>query len=142
MAEQPQTITPYLLYEDVAAALEWLARAFGFKETLRFTGEAGYVNHAEMWLGDGAIYLGDPGDEYKNPKQLGQETAGIYVLVDDVDSHYARAKAAGAEINEEPKDQPYGDRRYTATDPEGHMWFFAQVIRRVEPEEWGATVSA
>ena len=137
-----QTITPYLLYEDVDAALDWLGRAFGFEEQLRFTSEAGYVNHAEMRLGDAAIYMGDPGDHFKNPKRLGQETVGIYVLVDDVDAHYARAKAAGAEINEELVEKDYGDRRYTATDPEGHVWYFAQTMREVEAEEWGATVSA
>jgi PhnB protein len=141
MTQTPQTITPYLLYEDVAAALEWLERAFGFRETLRFTGQDGYVNHAEAWLGDAAIYLGDPGADYKSPKRLGQETVGIYVLVDDVDSHYERAKAAGAEIRQGPEDQEYGDRRYTATDLEGHVWFFAQPIRHVDPAEWGATVS-
>jgi uncharacterized glyoxalase superfamily protein PhnB len=141
MSEKPQTITPYLLYEDVAAALEWLERAFGFKETLRFTAPEGYVNHAEAWLGDAAIYLGDPGDDYKSPKRLRAVTIGLYVLVDDVDAHYERAKAAGAEILAEPEDQEYGDRRYTALDPEGHRWFFAQQIRQPDPEEWGATVS-
>jgi uncharacterized glyoxalase superfamily protein PhnB len=141
MAETTQTITPYLLYEDVAAALDWLNRAFGFEETLRFTGDGGDVTHAEAWLGDAAIYLGDPGDQYKNPKRLGQETVGLYVLVADVDAHYERAKAAGAEILEEPTDQVYGDRRYTARDLEGHHWYFAQQIRQPAPEEWGATVS-
>ena len=136
-----QTITPYLLYEDVDSALEFLARAFGFEEQVRFTSDAGYVNHAEMRLGDAAIYLGDPGDHYKNPKRLGQETVGIYVLVEDIDAHYERAKAAGVEINEQLTDKDYGDRRYTATDQEGHVWFFAQTVRQVEPEEWGATVS-
>jgi uncharacterized glyoxalase superfamily protein PhnB len=129
-----QTITPYLLYEDVAAALEFLDRAFGFKEHVRLTGPEGYVNHAEARLGDAAIYLGDPGDHYKNPKRLGQETVGLYVLVDDVDAHYERARAEGAEILVEPQDQEYGDRRYTATDPEGHHWFFAQPIRKRETQ--------
>jgi PhnB protein len=137
-----QTITPYLLYEDVDAALTFLSKAFGFKEVLRYTGEAGYVNHAEMRIGDGKIYLGDPGDQYRNPKRLGSETVGIYVLVDDVDGHFERAKAAGAEIREEPTDQEYGERRYTAVDPEGHHWYFAQPTREVAPEEWGATVAA
>jgi uncharacterized glyoxalase superfamily protein PhnB len=137
-----QTITPYLLYEDVDAALSFLSKAFGFKEMLRYTGEEGYINHAEMRLGDGKIYLGDPGDQYRNPKKLGNETVGIYVLVDDVDEHYERAKAAGAEVREEPTDQEYGERRYAAVDPEGHHWFFAQPIREVAPEEWGATVTA
>lgn len=136
-----QTITPYLLYQDVDAALGFLTRAFGFREVLRYTGEAGYVNHAEMQVGDAKIYLGDPGDQYRNPMELGNETVGIYVLVDDVDGHCLRAKDAGAEIKEEPTDQEYGERRYTARDPEGHHWFFAQPTHEVAPEEWGATVA-
>ena len=136
-----QTITPYLLYAEVDAALDFLARAFGFEETLRFTGDEGYVNHAEMRLADAAIYLGHPGPQYRNPKQLGQETVGIHVLVDDVDAHFERAREAGAEILAEPADQEYGERRYTARDPEGHYWFFATPIREVAPEEWGATVA-
>ena len=137
-----QTITPYLLYEDGAGALEWLSRAFGFDEVLRFTGDEGYVTHAEMRLGGASIYMGDPGEQYKNPKRLGQETVGIYVLVDDVDAHYDRAKAAGAAILAEPADQDYGDRRYTARDPEGHHWYFAHHIGDVGAAEAGATVSA
>jgi len=137
-----QTITPYLLYKEVDAALEFLSNAFGFKEVLRYTGEEGYVNHAEMRFGDGAIYLGDPGDRYRSPKDLGRETVGINVLVDDVDAHFERAKAAGAEISEEPTDQEYGERRYIARDHEGHLWFFGQPARDVAPEEWGATVAS
>ena len=133
-----QTITPYLLYEDVEAALDFLSNAFGFTEVLRHTGEGGYVNHAEMRVGDGTFYLGDPGGDYRNPRKLGQETVGLYVLVDDVDAHCERAKAAGAEILQEPTDEEYGDRRYTARDPEGHHWFFAKPMREVAPEEWGA----
>lgn len=136
-----QAITPYLLYKDVDAALEFLSSAFGFKEVLRYTGEEGYVNHAEMRFGDGKIYLGDPGGQYRNPRDLDQRTVGINVLVDDVDAHFERAKAAGAEISEEPTDQEYGERRYIARDPEGHLWFFAQPTREVAPEEWGATVA-
>jgi uncharacterized glyoxalase superfamily protein PhnB len=137
-----QTITPYLLYEDCDAALDFLSRAFGFEEVLRYTGEAGYVNHAEMRIGDASIFLGDPGDDYENPKKVGHETVGIYVLVDDVDAHYARAKAEGADIRDEPADQEYGERRYTACDAEGHVWFFATPVKAVAPEDWGATVSA
>ena len=137
-----QTITPYLLYEDVDAALRFLGDAFGFEEVLRYTGADGYVNHAEMRLGDASIFLGDPGEQYRNPKRLGHETVGIHVLVDDVDAHFERAKAAGAEILQAPADQEYGDRRYDAVDPEGHCWYFAQHVRDAAPEEWGATVAA
>jgi uncharacterized glyoxalase superfamily protein PhnB len=135
-------IIPYLLYADVDAALEFLARAFGFEERLRYTGAEGYVSHAEMRLGDGIVFLGDPGDAYRNPKQLGGHTVLVNVYVDDVDAHCERARAAGAEIIEEPEDQVYGERRYAATDPEGHRWYFGQVVRDVPPADWGAEVTS
>ena len=137
-----QTITPYLLYEDCDAALEFLARAFGFEEVLRYTGEGGYVNHAEMKVGsDGRIFMGDPGGDFQGPRRLGRETVGIYVEVDDdVDERCERAREAGATIREEPADQEYGERRFTAEDLEGHVWFFARPIKEVAPEEWGAEV--
>lgn len=136
------TITPYLLYEDGAAALDFLATAFGFEEVLRSQSPEGRVWHAEMTFGDGNIYLGEPGREYKSPKRLGATTVAIHVYVDDVDAHCERARAAGAEIRDEPTDQEYGDRRYTAVDPEGHEWFFAQKIHDVAAEEWGAQVAS
>jgi uncharacterized glyoxalase superfamily protein PhnB len=125
----PQTVTPYLLYEDATAALEWLTKAFGFRENDRITTDDGSVNHAELDVGDGSIvYLGHPpGEGYRNPKRAGQ-TMLVYVYVADVDAHYARAKEADATIVEEPNDQEYGDRRYTADDPEGHQWCFATPI--------------
>ena len=104
-------ITPYLLYEDVAAALDWLAKAFGFRERLRLPGSDGAITHAEMEMADGVVMMGHPGPDYKNPKRLGQVTLMVHVYVDDVDAHYERAKAAGAKIVAEPTDQFYGDRR-------------------------------
>ena len=137
-----QTIYPYLLYDDAAAAIDFLSRAFGFEEVLRYAGEGGYVNHAEMKLGDASIFMGDPGEHYRNPRKLGQETVGIYVYVDDVDAHFERARAAGVEILREPRDEDYGDRRYDAVDPEGHRWYFATAVKRVAPEDWGAVTAA
>ena len=131
-------ITPYLLYEDVAGALDWLARAFGFRKRLHFAGPDGNISHAEMELGDGLIMLGDPGSGYQNPKRLGQATQLVHVYVDDVDEHFERAKEAGATILSEPQNQEYGDRRYDAEDLEGHRWSFAQPIRSLAPGEWGA----
>ena len=136
-----QKITPYLLYEDCDAMLEWLSRAFGFTELLRSRSPDGHVWHAEMELGGAKIYLGDPGDDYRNPTSLGGRTLSLFVLVDDVDAHYERAKAAGAEITEEPNDKEYGFRQYGAHDPEGHAWHFAKWTREVAPEEWGAEVA-
>jgi len=128
-------ITPYLLYEDVDAALDWLVSAFGFTERMRMTDEGGKANHAEVAVGDGVVMMGRPGGEYRNPKHLGGTTQLIYVYVDDVDAHYERAKAAGARILREPADQFYGDRTYGAEDPEGHHWSFAEHVRDVSPEE-------
>ena len=119
-----QTVTPYLLYEDAGAAIEWLSKAFGFGEKDRFEHE-GRVAHAELDVGDGStIFLGGPGGDYRNPKAAGR-TSFVYVYVPDADEHCARAMEAGAVIVEEPSDQPYGDRRYAAEDPEGHVWYFA-----------------
>ena len=133
--ENTPRISPYLLYEDVGAALEWLAKAFGFVERMRMAMPDGSIGHAEMTLDDGLVMMGCPGPEYKNPKHVGALTHNLYIYVDDVDAHFERAKAAGAEIVDEPKDQFYGDRRYGALDPEGHMWFFATHVRDVAPED-------
>lgn len=119
-------ISPYLLYEDVGRALERLAAAFGFSERLRVAGPDGMITHAEMELEGGVVMLGHPGPEYRNPAQLGQVT------------QLERAKSVGADIVSEPADQPYGDRRYDAKDLEGHLWSFAQRVRDVPPENWGA----
>ncbi|MDP2712009.1 MAG: VOC family protein [Solirubrobacteraceae bacterium] len=133
------TIAPYLLYEDAGAALDLLARAFGFEEVLRHAGADGRVDHAEMRLGDGVVYLGGPGGDYRGPAKLGAATVLICVTVDDADATCERARAAGLEITEEPADQDYGERRFAARDPEGHVWFVSQPLRDVAPQEWGAT---
>ena len=128
-------ITPYLLYENVDATLDWLIAAFGFTERVRMKGPDGKANHAEVSLGDGVVMMGHPGPDYKNPKRRGGATQLVYVYVDDVDKHYAAAKASGARILSEPADQFYGDRTYGAEDPEGHQWSFAQHVRDVAPED-------
>ena len=133
-ADTPR-VTPYLYYQDVAGALRFLADAFGFRERLRMPGKDGDIAHAEMTLGDGVVMMGCPGRDYRNPKRLGQTTQSLYIYVDDVDAHCARAKQAGAKILNEPEDQFYGDRRYGAEDPEGHHWFFATHVRDVAPED-------
>jgi uncharacterized glyoxalase superfamily protein PhnB len=123
------TITPYLYYEDLAGTMDWLARAFGLKRHGRaMKGPDGAVNHGAMKAGDGIVMMGRPGPEkkYRNPQHLGQATQSLYVVVGNVDRHFARAKKAGARILEEPEDTEYGHRRYGACDPEGHEWYFAE----------------
>jgi uncharacterized glyoxalase superfamily protein PhnB len=123
-----QHVHPYLLYEDGEAAIQFLTDAFGFREVDRAVGAAGGL-HAELEVspGGGRIYLGQPPRGYRNPSEVGT-TSLTHVLVDDVDAHYERAKAAGATITEEPNDTPFGHRRYSCADPQGHDWSFAQPI--------------
>src|SRR5215471_18233560 len=101
-------IFPYIFYRDVPAALEWLTRAFGFKEETRTTPPDGGM-HAEMSLGDQRIMMGESATA----------TMGVFVYLDDVDGHHARARAAGAEIVNAPHDEPWG-RTYSARDLDGH----------------------
>ena len=133
--ENTPRITPYLYYEDAGAALEWLGNAFGFRERLRVPGPDGKVAHAELELADGLVMIGHPGPDYRNPKRSGHSNGAVHIYVDDVDAHHTRAMEAGAKILSEPEDQFYGDRRYSAEDPEGHQWFFATHVKDVSPEE-------
>ena len=134
-------ITPYLLYRDTDAAVDFLTRAAGFTEKVRMRGEDGKSNHAELEIGGAVIMLGSPGGDYKNPNDLGGRTQLVYVYVDDVDAHFEHAKAQGADIQREPEDQFYGDRIYSFHDPEGHSWSFATHVRDVSPEEMQAAMA-
>ena len=120
-----QIFTPYLLYQDAGAALDFLSDAFGFEETHRNMSSGGQVSHAEMKYRGGEIHLGQPAQP-SSPRSYGGTSVLLYVYVDDVDAHCERARAAGAEILDEPADQAYGERRYHCRDPEGHSWYFAQ----------------
>ncbi len=121
-----QAITPYLLYEDGEAAIEFLVRAFGFRELDRTTGSGGGL-HAELELPPfgGRVYVGQPRTGFRNPAVVGA-TVEVYALVDDVDSHHARASAEGATVTQELNDTPFGNRQYGCSDPQGHEWYFAQ----------------
>ena len=116
-------IFPALRYKNGAAALEWLGRAFGFEKHFVAPGaEKDGVAHAQMTLGPGMIMLGsgkhEPGSPWDTVPQ------GVYVCVQDIDAHYARARAAGAEIVSELKNTDYGSRDYSVRDLEGHLWSF------------------
>jgi PhnB protein len=129
-------VVPFLTYEDGIAALEWLAEVFGFTEAARFTSSDGRLSHGEMSIGDGLIMLASPSPDYEGPKRhrdnceiaaswsaLPWIIDGVLVYVEDVDEHYARAKAGGAAILSEPEDGPPA-RRYRVEDLEGHRWMF------------------
>lgn len=120
-------IFPFLRYQDAPAAIEWLATAFGFERHAVYPGNDGTIAHAQLRLGAGIVMLGSARDDVlgmKSPRDLGAVNQGIYVALDDIDAHYARARAAGAEILRPLADTDYGAREYTARDLEGHLWSF------------------
>jgi uncharacterized glyoxalase superfamily protein PhnB len=121
------TMYPFVRYEDARAAIEWLSAAFGFEAREVTEGTDGAVVHAELAHGGSAVMLGSARENdwgLRTPRELGGVTAGVYVVVEDVDAHYERARAAGAEIMIELGDTMYGSREYMARDPEGHLWSF------------------
>ena len=128
--DTPQVI-PYLYYEDAEAAIDFMEKAFGFEVESCFRNpDDGTVLHAEVRTGSGVIFVG-PGMEFFGTRATSDPefvSSMIYVFVEDVDAHYARAKAAGARIREEPHTHVGGNRQYTASDPGGHRWSFAQPI--------------
>jgi uncharacterized glyoxalase superfamily protein PhnB len=128
-------ILAHLVYEDVGRAVEWLSRAFGFRERtfVRHTRSDGRVTRTQMDVLDSVITLGEPSIHAGSPRQ--GVSSMLYVYVDDVDGHYARARAAGATIVVELDERPWGDRTYQAADPEGHQWTFAQHTRDVALDE-------
>ena len=98
----------------------------------------GGIMHAEMQVEDSVVMLSPTaGSEvWRSPRSLaGSVTQTLYIYVDDVDAHFARARSAGAEVIAEPEDMFWGDRTYVAEDPEGHRWTFAQHTRNVAPED-------
>ena len=128
-------ITPHLFYDDVAAAIDWLGKAFGFEVRLRMTDKNGGVVHGEMEFADSLIMLGltTENEAWESPRTFdGRISQRLYIFVDNIDAHYERALSAGAKIIHEPADQFWGDRVYECIDPEGHRWKFAQHLWDVD----------
>ncbi|MES2741451.1 MAG: VOC family protein [Pseudomonadota bacterium] len=122
------TVMPCLRYRDAAGAIDWLCSTFGFERQLVVPGERGSIVHAQLSFGNGMIMLGSVTDsEYnrlmKQPDEMGgASTQSCYLVVSDADAVYQRAKAAGAPIMLDIKDEQYGGRGFTCRDPEGHVW--------------------
>jgi uncharacterized glyoxalase superfamily protein PhnB len=118
------TLSPYLYYEDGDAAIDWLVRVFGCRERMRGHRPDGHFGHGEVAFADAVVMLGTPDDF----RRADRSCFGIYVHVDDVEGHFARAKGEGATITDEPADQSYGVRSYGVLDLEGNQWWFAQPL--------------
>jgi uncharacterized glyoxalase superfamily protein PhnB len=140
--------TPAVFYKDPMAALDWLERAFGFEVTTLVTDAEGRLAHSEMAFRGGAVNVGG---EWESPEIIGParirspatvdgvNTQFVSVhLKDGLDAHCEQARATGARILDEPKEQFYGARTYRAMDPEGHVWTFRQEVRVVSEAEMEA----
>ncbi len=131
------TVTPYLIVKGAAKALDFYVKAFGAKELFRFPMPDGRLGHAEIKIGDSHIMLADefPDMGARGPETLGGSPVGLCLYVEDVDAVAEQAIAAGAKVVRPVKDQFYGDRSGTFTDPFGHQWTIATHKEDVSPEE-------
>ena len=132
------TFMSALFYKDPMAALTWLEKAFGFERVMLITDKDGNLAHSEMRFDGGLIMIGTEWTDYvASPSSTGgRNTQSLHVqLADGIDAHCARAKAAGAVIVRELENQFYGDRTYSARDPEGHVWSFGQNVQKVSRED-------
>jgi len=135
-------ISSALFYDDAAAAIDWIVKAFGFEVRLRVEGDGGEIVHSELVYGDGVIMVSNARSKAhpeithcRSPRAIGGgNTQSLCVVVDDPDAHCARARAAGAKIGMEPRTDDYGEehgahRCYRAVDLEGHHWWFMKIMR-------------
>jgi uncharacterized glyoxalase superfamily protein PhnB len=125
-----------IFYDDAAAAIDWLCKAFGFKLRLKVEGDGGAIVHSELEYGDGVVMVAsthrDP--RWKSPRSVLGNTQSLQVYVDDVEAHAAHAKASGAKITKAPEMHDYGegywaDKGYEAEDHEGHIWWFSERVK-------------
>ena len=135
------TLLPHIVYPDVAEASAWLTKTFGFTEHYRYGEPGGPVSGAQMHLGNAWIMLKRVRPGSATPAQLGYGTQSLTVFVEDVDTHFQRAKSAGARIVEDLHETVYGERQYGVEDPAGHHWLFSRHARYLSPNEWGAVLS-
>ena len=114
----PQTVFPCITFRDAAASIEFLERALGAEKLAAYADDEGRINHAEIRIGESVLMAGD---ERAGSSATPPGVSVIYVVVDDTDAAYERAKAAGADVTD-PVDRDYGSRDIVVTDPEGNRW--------------------
>ena len=114
------TISAIFRFDDAPRTIEFLERAFGFRRGPEYADDDGRLVHAELWHGDSCVMVGTRGVGEAG----GLPNGTVYIAVDDVDAHHARAVEAGAEVVRPLADQDYGSREYSARDPEGNEWSF------------------
>lgn len=138
------TVTPYLIVDGAAQAIEYYRKAFGASELLRMPDPQGRIGHAEIRIGDSVIMLADEHHEmgYRGPRALGGSSVSILLYLPDVDTVFQRAISAGGKSLRPVADQFYGDRMGTLEDPFGHVWTIGTHIEDVTPEEMKRRMAA
>ncbi|MEA2206705.1 MAG: PhnB protein [Blastocatellia bacterium] len=137
------SVTPYLIINGAADAIEYYKKAFGATELFRMP-HGGKIGHAEIKIGDSPVMLADeyPEMSFTSPKSIGGTPVSLMIYVDDVDTVFPRAIAEGGVEMKPLKDQFYGDRSGTLTDPFGHVWTVATHMEDLTPEEMGKRAAA
>jgi uncharacterized glyoxalase superfamily protein PhnB len=138
MTDWRPALIPAVFYRDPKAAVKWLAEAFDFELVMLIEDQDGNLVHSEMRYEDAAVMVGNEWSaDHQSPASVGgRNTQTTHIQIkSDVDAHYIRARAAGAEIVAELETQFYGDRTYRCRDPEGHIWTIGQAVQAVSREE-------
>jgi PhnB protein len=131
------SVTPYMICKDASDAIEFYKKAFGAVEVMRMAGRDGRVGHAEIKIGDSHIMLADeqPDMGIYSPQHYGGSPVSVLMYVENADATVNTAVGVGAKIVRPLKDEFYGDRAGTITDPFGHQWYIHTHIKDVTPEE-------
>ena len=131
------SVTPYLIVDDAARAMEFYKRAFGATEVFRWEAPDGRVGHAEIKIGDSHVMLADEHPEIgaRGPRSIGGSPISLLLYVEDVDATVGQAVEAGARLTRPVANQFYGDRTGGVEDPFGHVWHVATHVEDVPPEE-------
>jgi PhnB protein len=137
------SVTPYLIIKGASAAIDYYKKAFGATELFRMDHE-GKVGHAELKIGDSPIMLADENPQmgYVGPQTLGGTPVSLMIYVENVDTTYKQALAAGGTELKAVQDWFYGDRSGTLKDPFGHVWTVSTHQEDVTPEEMDKRMAA
>jgi len=131
-------VLPHIAYQDLAKAIEWLGRVFGFEEQYRYGNP---LSGAQMHLGNAWIMVIQAKQGRVSPKQLGYGTQSLTIFVEAIEEHFERTKSAGAKVVEELHETVYGELQYAVEDLDGHLWLFSRHARDADPAGWGAQVA-
>jgi uncharacterized glyoxalase superfamily protein PhnB len=130
------TVLPHLMYRNLPQAMAWLSRVFGLMEHYRY-GDP--VSGAQMYLGH-AFLMVKQASEHASPAESSHRSHSLTIFIEDVEGHFSRAKAGGAQILETPHETVYGEFQYRAEDLDGHHWLFSRHARDLSPADWGAMI--